>query len=97
MRCGRLRLNLQSRRVFLGEQEVEFKNKEYELLRFLMENPEIAFTREYLYETIWGFDAEGDSRTVSVHINRLRSKIDSDPDLPEYIQTVWGVGYRFKP
>lgn len=95
--CGELKISLQSRRVYCGDQEVECKNKEYELLSFLMLNPEIVFSRETLYERIWGQDAYGDSRTVSVHINRLREKIEADPAEPKYIQTVWGAGYRFCP
>lgn len=95
--CGELRISLQSRRVYRGEQEIECKNKEYELLRFLMQHPEIVFSRETLYERIWGQDAYGDSRTVSVHINRLREKVEADSANPQYIQTIWGAGYRFCP
>lgn len=90
-------LNTQSRRVYISGKEVEFKNKEYELLFFLMTNPDIVFDRETLYERIWGLDAMGDSRTVAVHINRLREKIERNPADPLHIQTVWGVGYRFCP
>lgn len=93
---GNLRLHVSSRRVYLDNQEIECKNKEFELLLFLMRNPEIVFSRETLYEKIWGFDSFGDSRTVSVHINRLREKLERDPSRAEHIQTVWGVGYRFK-
>ncbi|QUH26240.1 response regulator transcription factor [Serpentinicella alkaliphila] len=94
---GNLYMNTQARRVYLNGKEIDFKNKEYELLYFLMSNPENVFSREVLYERIWGMDALGDSRTVSVHINRLREKIELDPTNPERIQTVWGAGYRFKP
>lgn len=93
---GNLRLNIRSRRVYRDEIEVECKNKEFELLHFLMSNPDQVFSREHLYERLWGLDALGDSRTVSVHINRLREKIEIDPANPEHIQTVWGVGYRYK-
>lgn len=75
---------------------VELKNKEYELLLFLMQNPGIVFSRETLYERIWGMDAMGDNATVAVHINRLREKIEKDPSSPCYIQTVWGAGYRLR-
>lgn len=75
--------------------EVELKNKEYELLLFLMSNADIVFSRETLYERIWGCDALGDNATVAVHINRLREKIEKDPSAPRHIQTVWGAGYRF--
>ena len=76
---------------------VALKNKEYELLLFLLSNPDIVFSKETLYERIWGYDAMGDNATVVVHINRLREKIEKDPAHPRYIQTVWGAGYRFKP
>ena len=75
---------------------VELKNKEYELLLFLMQNPGIVFSRETLYERIWGMDAMGDNATVAVHINRLREKIEKDPSSLCYIQTVWGAGYRLR-
>ncbi|WP_181348140.1 response regulator transcription factor [Thalassobacillus sp. CUG 92003] len=94
---GRLRINTQSRRVYKDNEEIFIKNKEYELLYFLATNPETVFTREELYTRIWGLDAYGDSRTVSVHINRLREKIETDPSNPNHLQTVWGAGYRFQP
>lgn len=94
---GKLKLNTKTRRVLVDDVEVEFKNREYELLLFLMANPEVVFTRESLYEKIWGLDAIGDSRTVAVHLSRLREKIEKDPANPEHIQTVWGAGYRFRP
>ena len=71
------------------------KNKEYEVLLFLMSNVDRVYTKEELYEKIWGFDAMGDNATVAVHINRLREKMEDDPSHPQYIQTVWGAGYRF--
>ena len=86
-----------TRRVFVDGTEVPLKNKEFELLYFLMSNADIVFSREALYERIWGYDALGDNATVAVHINRLREKIERDPSKPRYIQTVWGAGYRFKP
>lgn len=92
---GDIRINADSHRVFVRGQEVELKNKEYELLLFLMRNADIVFSRENLYERIWGYDALGDNATVSVHINRLREKIERDPSHPEYIVTVRGAGYRF--
>ena len=81
----------------MNGEEVELKNKEYEILLFLMSNADIVFSKETLYERIWGYDALGDNATVAVHINRLREKIEEDPARPRHIQTVWGVGYRFKP
>ncbi|MDL2281086.1 response regulator transcription factor [Selenomonadales bacterium OttesenSCG-928-I06] len=96
LKVGNVSLNNQTRRVYVEGQEVEFKNKEYELLYFLMSNPEIVFSKDTLYERIWGMDAFGDIKTVAVHINRLRDKIEKDPANPMHIQTVWGAGYRFK-
>lgn len=93
---GPIKVNLLTHRVYVDETEHELKNKEYELLVFLMSNPEIVFSKEQLYDRIWGMDAIGDLKTVIVHINRLREKIEKDPQNPEHIQTVWGAGYRFK-
>lgn len=94
--AGPIRINPLTRRAFVREQEVEFKNKEFELLLLLVSNPYIVFSKEQIYERIWGMDAIGDLKTVAVHINRLREKIEADPQNPDYIQTVWGAGYRFK-
>lgn len=93
---GDIRLNTETHRVYVRGQEVDLKNKEYELLLFFMLNVDIVFDRETLYERIWGMDALGDNATVAVHINRLREKIERNPSQPRYIQTVWGAGYRFK-
>lgn len=93
---GNLRILPEARRVYVGGDEVEFKNKEYELLHFLVTNADIVFNKETLYERIWGMDSLGDSATVTVHINRLREKIEDNPGNPRYIQTIWGAGYRFK-
>jgi DNA-binding response OmpR family regulator len=84
-----------TRRVFVLDTEIELTNKEYELLFFLVSNPEIVFNKEKLYEKIWGEDRYGDLNTVKEHINRIRKKIEKDPAKPAYIQTVWGAGYRF--
>ena len=91
-----IRLNPQARRVYVDSLEIECKTREFDLLCFLMTNPEIVFSKEKLYEKIWGMDAFGDIRTVAVHINRLRERIEKDPSNPIHIQTVWGAGYRFK-
>ena len=93
---GGLSINTDTRLVVVDGRSVELKNKEYELLLFLMQNPGIVFSRETLYERIWGMDAMGDNATVAVHINRLREKIEKDPSSPRYIQTVWGAGYRLR-
>ncbi|MDF2538494.1 MAG: Two component transcriptional regulator, winged helix family [Herbinix sp.] len=96
IKIGNIFLNLQARRGYVDGQEIEFKTREFDLLCYLMTNPEIVFSKERLYEQIWGMDAFGDIRTVAVHINRLRDKIEKDPSNPTHIQTVWGAGYRFK-
>ena len=97
IQMGNILIQEAFRRVFVDGAEVELKNKEYELLLFLMSNADIVFSKETLYERICGYDALGDNATVAVHINRLREKIEKNPAQPRYIQTVWGVGYRFKP
>ncbi len=91
LQSGSLRLDTAARRVFLEEQEVPLKNKEYELLLFFMRNAGMVFDRETLYERVWGLEAMGDSATVAVHINRLREKLGEG-----VIQTVRGAGYRFQ-
>lgn len=88
-------INTETRRVYKNNREIELKNREYELLQFFMNNPDIVFSREQLYEKIWGMEAMGDNATVAVHINRLREKIEDNPSYPRYIQTVRGAGYRF--
>ena len=93
---GAIRINTGSHRVFVKGNEIPLKNKEYELLLFLVTNADMVFDKETLYEKIWGMDAVGDNATVAVHINRLREKIEDDPSDPHYIETVWGAGYRFK-
>lgn len=93
---GTIRLNTGTHRVFVDGREADLKNKEYELLLFLMLNVDMVFDRETLYEKVWGLEALGDNATVAVHINRLREKLEKDPAHPRYIETVWGAGYRFK-
>ena len=95
IQIGGIRLNEETHRVYVDGREVELTNKEYELLLFFMLNVDVVFSREHLYERIWGWDAMGDSATVAVHINRLRKKIEQDPANPRYIVSVWGAGYRF--
>lgn len=95
IRKGNICININSHRVYIKGREIEFKNKEYELLLYLVTNADTVVSKEALYEKIWGYDALGDNATVSVHINRLREKMEDDPANPKYIQTVWGAGYRF--
>ncbi len=92
----KLRILPDAWRVYLGDEEIKLTNKEFELLLFLASNPNIVFTKERLFDRIWGMDAMGDVATVIVHINRLREKIEIDSSNPNYIETVWGAGYRFK-
>lgn len=93
---GGIRLHTGTHRVYVDGREVELKNKEYELLLFLMLHADMVFDRETLYEKVWGQDAMGDNATVAVHINRLREKLEENPAKPRYIETVWGAGYRFR-
>ena len=81
-------------KVWKGETELKLPNSEFELLRFLAENPNIVFSKETLFERIWGYDYVSDAATVSVHVNRLREKIEDDSRNPKIIETVWGAGYR---
>ncbi|MCZ7571048.1 MAG: response regulator transcription factor [Ardenticatenaceae bacterium] len=94
--AGSLRLNLERRRAFRDEREVILSPKEFDLLAELMRNPGIALSRDLLLERVWGYEWEGDNRTVDVHIRWLREKIEPDPSAPTLIQTVRGIGYRFE-
>ena len=91
---GTLSADTKQRLIFKNNRALALKNKEYELLLFLMRHPGQVFSREDLYEMIWGLESMGDNITVAVHINRLREKIEDDPAHPQLLQTVWGVGYR---
>jgi len=91
-----LEIQKDSRRVFVNGKEVNMAQKEYELLLFLVQNPNRVFGREELFERIWGLDSLGDTATVTVHIARIREKIETDPSNPQYVETVWGAGYRFR-
>lgn len=81
-------------RVWKKGEEIKLPHREFELLVFMAENPNIVFSKETLFERIWGFDYVSDAATVSVHINRLREKLEDDPRDPKVIETVWGAGYR---
>lgn len=89
-----LRILVNSWKVYKGEKEIKFPNREFELLKFLAMNPNIVFSKEQLFEKIWGYDYVGDSATVMVHINRIREKIEDDSKNPRILETVWGAGYR---
>lgn len=81
-------------KVWKGKKELKLPNREFELLRFLAENPNIVFSKEELFEKVWGYEYASDAATVSVHINRLREKIEDDVRNPQIIETIWGAGYR---
>ena len=85
-----------SRQVFAGEKEIELTNKEFDLLHFLASNPNIVFSKDTLFDRIWGLDALGDTATVAVHINRIREKIGTDEANTKLIETLWGAVYRFR-
>lgn len=91
-----LTIEKDARRVFINDIEVNLAHKELDLLVFLVENPNRVYGREELFEKVWGMDAMGDSATVTVHIARIRDKIEPNPASPQYVETVWGAGYRFR-
>lgn len=91
-----LTIDKDDRRVFVNGKELGFTQREYELLLFMAENPNRVFSKDMLFEKIWGFDALSDTTTVTVHVSKIRDKIEADPAKPQFIETVWGVGYRFK-
>ena len=92
---GGLEIRPKARRVFTDGKEVSLTRREFDLLLFFAEHPGIAFSKDKLFDCIWGMDALGDTATVMVHINRIREKIEPNPAEPIYIETVWGIGYRF--
>jgi two-component system response regulator ResD len=92
-----LRIEPATRRVRSGERDVALTAREFDLLVFLAQNPGQVFSRDRLMELVWQLPQYTDSSTVTVHIRRLRAKLEPDPECPRYVQTVWGVGYRFQP
>ncbi|MGG4495096.1 response regulator transcription factor [Brevibacillus reuszeri] len=95
IRIRGIRIDKLARKVQINGEEVVFTSKEYDLLLFLTTHPNWVFSKTELFEKIWGLDSLGDIATVTVHISKLREKIEKDPSKPQYIETVWGVGYRF--
>lgn len=93
---GGIKIEKLARRVFVDGKEIILSNKEFDLLLFLASNPNVVYSRDQLFDKIWGFDSFGETSTVTVHINKLREKIEKDMSKPQYIETVWGAGYRFK-
>lgn len=95
LEVNNIRLDVKSHKVFSFDQEIKLTTKEFELLKFLMKNPNQVFSKEDLFEKIWGLDSYGDTSTVVVHIKRLREKIEFDSKDPVFLETIWGSGYRF--
>lgn len=93
---GEIRLDVNNLQVYIRGEEIVLTPKEFELLRILVKHPGKAFSRDELLEQIWGYDYFGDSRTVDVHVRHLRQKIESDPSKPDNIETIRGLGYRYK-
>ncbi len=91
-----LKIDKTARRVFVNGVEKNFTTKEFDLLTFLASNPNRVFTKEELFSNIWDMESLGDIATVTVHIKKIREKIEADTSKPQYIETIWGVGYRFK-
>ena len=91
-----LQIDKASRRVFVNNHEVSLTAKEFDLLTFLALHPNHVFSKDELFERLWGLDSLGDISTVTVHIRKIREKIETDSSNPQYIETVWGAGYRFK-
>lgn len=91
-----IRIDKTDRRVFVNNEEKVFTTKEFDLLIFLAENPNRVFTKDELFQHIWGMESIGDIATVTVHIKKIREKIEVNTSKPQYIETIWGVGYRFK-
>ncbi len=91
-----IRIDKTARRVMVDGEEKAFTGKEFDLLTFLAENPNHVYTKEELFREIWDMDSIGDIATVTVHIKKIREKIEYDSAKPQYIETIWGVGYRFK-
>ncbi|MFE8699700.1 response regulator transcription factor [Cytobacillus sp. FJAT-54145] len=93
---GSIQIDVEDRKVFVNNQEITLTSKEFDLLLFLVNNPNHVFSKEELFERLWGVDAIGDVSTVTVHIRKLREKVEMDSSNPQHIETIWGAGYRFK-
>jgi DNA-binding response OmpR family regulator len=91
-----IKIDKTARRVWINGEEKQFTTKEFDLLTFLAENPNHVFTKEELFRKIWDMESIGDIATVTVHIKKIREKIEMNTNKPQYIETIWGVGYRFK-
>lgn len=91
-----IKIDKTARRVWVNGEETNFTSKEFDLLTFLAQNPNRVYTKEELFQEIWDMESIGDIATVTVHIKKIREKIEYDTSKPQYIETIWGVGYRFK-
>ena len=91
-----IKIDKTARRVWINGEETNFTSKEFDLLTFLAQNPNRVFTKDELFQEIWDMESIGDIATVTVHIKKIREKIEYDTSKPQYIETIWGVGYRFK-
>ena len=91
-----IKIDKTARRVWVNGEERQFTTKEFDLLAFLAENPNHVYTKEELFREIWDMESIGDIATVTVHIKKIREKVEMDTSKPQYIETIWGVGYRFK-
>ena len=91
-----IKIDKTARRVWINGEEKQFTTKEFDLLTFLAENPNHVYTKEELFREIWEMESIGDIATVTVHIKKIREKVEVDTSKPQYIETIWGVGYRFK-
>jgi DNA-binding response OmpR family regulator len=97
VRAGDITVEVANRRAIVGERELVLTAKEFDLLSFFVHNPRRVFTRGQLLERVWDYDFLGDPSTVTVHMRRLRTKVESEPMRPRYLKTVWGVGYKLEP
>ncbi len=94
--AGEFRLNTVKQTLSVRDREIELAEKEFELLKLLMENRHVTLKKEYLFNTVWGSDSDSEIQTLTVHIRRLREKLEADPKNPAHIITEWGAGYRFE-
>jgi DNA-binding response OmpR family regulator len=96
LRHGNIAIDLKGHEVYVNNKQINFTKREFDIIEFLALNPGMVFSKDYIYEKVWGYDANGDSAGVAEHIKKIRAKLnESDPEL-EYISTVWGVGYKWE-
>ena len=97
IQINNLRLDESTRRVYVDKKEISLTMREFDILCLLMKNPDRVFSKEQIFDIVWGTDTFGDLSTVTVHVRKIREKIERNPNNPEFVQTVWGVGYRLSP